>query len=223
MKQIKVIIFDMDGVIVDTEPIHMKIEQELFRELGLNISPEVHEKFVGLSSNNMWSEIIKCYNLQIPIESILKKKDTLYINYLKSSNCIKSVSGIKKIIIDLYSNNKSLILASSSTSQSIELILDKLNLWCFFSFYISGAELERSKPDPEIFLLAAKKINLPADQCCVIEDSENGVLAAKAANMRCIGYINPNSGDQDLSEADVIIDDFKKINIESIINYLSKK
>lgn len=216
MSQIETVIFDMDGVIIDSEPIHMKIEQELFRELGLNISSEEHHRYVGTSARNMWEEIIEQYRLTVLTDEILKKKQTRYLNHITASDNLNPIPGIPELISRLHSLNKQLILASSATRDEINTILDKFDLESYFSFTISGAELEQSKPDPEIFLTAVKLSRTQKRHCCVIEDSQNGVLAAKAAGVKCIGFRNPSSGNQDLSAADVVIDSFNSIDVEKI-------
>lgn len=218
MKQIETIIFDMDGVIVDSEPIHMKIEQELFHELGLEITTEEHWQYVGTSAHEMWEDITHKYQLPVYADEILAKKQRRYLEHLSNTEKLNHVSGVKRLIRHYYNSDKNLVLASSATREEINLVLNKLNLKTYFPITISGAELERSKPDPMIFLKASTLSQTPPEQCCVIEDSENGVLAAKAAGMRCIGFRNPNSGDQDLSKADVILDDFGKQNWERILS-----
>ncbi|SHF11217.1 haloacid dehalogenase superfamily, subfamily IA, variant 3 with third motif having DD or ED/haloacid dehalogenase superfamily, subfamily IA, variant 1 with third motif having Dx(3-4)D or Dx(3-4)E [Fodinibius roseus] len=218
MKQITTIIFDMDGVIVDSEPIHMKIEQELFHELGLEITTEEHWQYVGTSAHEMWEDIIDKYQLPVSADKILAEKQQRYLKHLSNTEKLNHISGIKRLIRHFYKHNKSLVLASSATREEIKFVLNKLNLKTYFPITISGAELERSKPDPMIFLKASTLSQTPPEQCCVIEDSENGVRAAKAAGMRCIGYRNPHSGDQDLSKADVILDDFGKQNWEKILS-----
>lgn len=221
MQRIETIIFDMDGVIIDSEPIHMRIEQELFQELNLSISMEEHKRYVGTSAREMWEEIVDKYKPEVPASEILKKKHNRYLDYLKNSKDIKPLEGSKELIIHLHDVGKQLVLASSSTMDEIQYVVDKFNIHSYFSFTISGAELARSKPDPEIFLKASSLSQTLPEQCCVIEDSQNGVRAAKAAGMKCIGFRNPNSGNQDLTDADIVIDDFKSINIDRILSNLS--
>lgn len=221
MSQIKTVIFDMDGVIIDSEPMHMKIEQEIFRELELDISIEEHQKYVGTSAHEMWEDVVTKHDLDIPAEKLLKQKHNRYVNLLTSGNNIHPMEGVKELILHLSNKGMQLILASSSSRKEIDLVLEKFDLKSFFSHAISGAELERSKPDPAIFIKAASLAKTSAEQCCVIEDSRNGVLATKAAGMKCIGFQNGNSGNQDLSKADLIIDSFKDINIGNILAGLS--
>jgi beta-phosphoglucomutase-like phosphatase (HAD superfamily) len=88
----------------------------------------------------------------------------------------------------------------------------------YFDFVVSSEDVAYGKPDPEIFLKAASGLNVDPDECLVIEDSKLGVEAAKKAGMKCVGYRNPHSGDQDLSEADIVIDNFSKLNLEELLS-----
>lgn len=216
--RIQTIVFDMDGIIIDSEPIHMKIEQELFHELGLEITTEEHWQYVGTSAREMWEDVTDRYQLSVSSNEILAKKQRRYLEHLSNTEKLNPVQGVKALIQHLYKNGKNLVLASSATREEIDLVLERLNLTTYFPFTISGAELEQSKPDPMIFLKASRLSKTTPGQCCVIEDSENGVRAAKAAGMKCIGFRNPHSGNQDLSEADMILDDFGKQNWDKILS-----
>lgn len=208
---IETVIFDMDGVIVDSEPIHMSIEQQLFKRLGINVSIEEHSSYVGTSSQNMWSSIIKKNRLNIGVEDIVQTKKKLFLGYLSEAQNLKPIRGITEFINELKTQGFKLVLASSSNLDTINSVLFKLGLNETFLIRVSGEEVVRSKPDPEIFLKAAKLSNSQVFQCVVVEDSENGVTAAKLAGMKCVGYLNPNSGFQNLANADLIIESFNQI------------
>lgn len=210
------VIFDMDGVIIDSEPVHMNIEQQLYRELNLDISEEEHQAFVGTSTLEMWTSLVGKYNLNVSASEISEKKHERYMHWLESADQLPIIDGVRELILHLHHSGKTLCLASSSSGQEIDCVLKKLQLQSYFSFRVSGADLPHSKPDPMIFLKAASLVQTPPDRCCVIEDSKNGVAAAKAAGMFCIGYQNPNSGNQDLSRADQVIDEFNSLVIEKV-------
>lgn len=219
MSEIKTVIFDMDGVIIDSEPIHMKVEQDVFRELDLNISKEEHQNFVGKSGKEMIGGLIEKYQLDVTAEEVLREIRSRYLKEIKENNSLSPVKGVQETLQYLYSQ-KELILASSATRTEIEWVFHRFDLDKYFSFSISGAEMERSKPDPAIFNKAAKLSKTSPECCCVIEDSRNGVLAAKAAGMKCIGFRNPNSGNQDLSRADLVIEDFIDTDFYKILDNL---
>jgi len=218
MPQINTVIFDMDGVIVDSEPIHLKIVYNIVKELGIQISKKDLRRYVGTSGIEMWTDLTDRYNLDRSPQKITQTNHQRYAKYIKSMDKLPAVQGVCDCIEQFHQMEIPLVLASSSSMAQINLILQKLNLGSYFPLRISGADLPKSKPDPLIFQKAAEMAGTTPSQCLVIEDSFNGVTAAKAAGMVCIGYRNPNSGNQDLSKADLIIDDFHRLDHEDLFN-----
>ena len=215
---IQTVIFDMDGVIIDSEPVYFKIDKQMFEELNIDVSFEEHCSYVGTSSQNMWDTIIKKHGIADQPRELMRKEYNLYMDYLVNASDLQPIDGVLELINDLHKNNFRLILASSSRMETINIILDKFKLSDLFIAKISGSELVHSKPHPEIFLSAAQLIRSEAKDCVVIEDSKNGVAAAKAAGMKCIGFLNPSSGDQNLKSADLIIRSFDEVNADLIKN-----
>lgn len=215
---IKTVVFDMDGVIIDSEPIHMEIQQMLFSRLGIEVSQEHYQSFIGRSSKNMWQELILKFDLDISVEQVLVMDKQHYHQKLRSSEGLAAIPGVEPLIKELHQNSVKLLLASSSSRESIALVLELFNLDHLFQNRISGADLEWSKPHPQIFLEAAKMAGNRPQECLVIEDSSHGVTAAKKAGMFCIGFQNPNSGNQDLSDADLVIHDFSQLSVRRIMD-----
>lgn len=212
----RAVIFDMDGVIIDSEPIYFKAGNELFKYLGLDVSEEEHHSYVGISSKDMWSDIRNKHKIDLSTEELVEMEMSIYIDYLLSKKDEEPIPGVVELIEDLYKNNVNLALASSSSIKSIKIVLDMFNLGKFFKTIVSGYEVENGKPAPDIFLYAAKRLGVRSGDCIVIEDSENGIEAAKSAGMKCIGFKNLNSGKQDLSSADMVIDSFSQVNYEKL-------
>lgn len=210
------IIFDMDGVIIDSEHIHMACEREIFRLLKISISDDEHHAFVGATDETMWTRIESSHELPINIPRIINLKRSLYMEYLKREVYIKPIPYVLELIVDLYKRGFLLALASSSPHSQINYILNDFRIKPYFHSIISGEDVENGKPNPEIFLKAANSVNVSPQSCVVVEDSYNGVTGAKKANMKCIGFINPNSGNQDLSKADMVISSFIEISGVSI-------
>jgi len=213
---IQTVIFDMDGVIIDSEPVYFKIDKQMFEELNIAVSFEEHCSYVGTSSQNMWNAIIMKHGIADQAEELMKKEYSLYLEHLANADDLQPIDGVVELINELYANNFKLVLASSSRMDTIDLVLDKFNLAELFMAKVSGFELVHSKPHPEIFLKSAQLIKSKPAECIVIEDSKNGVTAAKAAGMKCIGFLNPSSGDQDLSNSDVVIRSFRDLNMDAI-------
>lgn len=212
----RAVIFDMDGVIIDSEPIYFKAGNKLFRFLDLDVSEQEHHSYVGISSKDMWSHIRDKYKIDLSTEELVEMEMNIYIDYLLLKKDEKPIPGVVELIEDLYKNNIDLALASSSSIKSIIIVLDMFNLGKFFKTIVNGYEVENGKPAPDIFLYAAKRLGVQPEDCIVIEDSENGIEAAKSAGMKCIGFKNLNSGKQDLSSADMVIDSFLGVNYKKL-------
>ena len=202
-------IFDLDGVIIDSEPFHSEVAENIFRELGITLSDKEHNSFIGSSTRNMWEQITRDYNISQDVESLLERTNREFTQRIHDSPDLRPIEGVDTLIKTLHEEGFQLVLASSSIMEIIDLVLEKMGLTQYFPVKISGAELTHSKPHPEIFQQAAKSVNSSPDKCVVIEDSQNGVNAAKSAGMYCVAYHNSNSGNQDLSKADYIIDNFR--------------
>lgn len=202
----------MDGVIIDSEPVYFKIDKQMFEELNIAVSFEEHCTYVGTSSQNMWDAIIKKHGIPDDPGELMRKEYNLYMDYLVNANDLQPIDGVIELINGLHENNLKLILASSSRMEIIDIILKKFKLSDLFIAKVSGSELAHSKPHPEIFLRSAQLAASEPKECIVIEDSKNGVAAAKAAGMKCIGFLNPSSGDQNLREADMVIKSFRELN-----------
>jgi len=210
------IIFDMDGVIIDSEPIHIASEKEIFNRMGIRLSDEEHHSFVGTTSEIMWGKLKSKFNLPFSVSELVELNTACFMKNLENRITIEPIEGILNLIKQLDNEGFILVLASSSHSSQISYILNKLKLSHYFQSIISANDVKHGKPNPEIFLKAAESVHLDADCCIVIEDSYNGVIAAKNANMKCIGFKNPNSGNQDLSKVDIEIKSFKELSVEMI-------
>jgi len=217
---ITTLIFDMDGVLVDSEPIHKRVEQDLYNELGLKVSYEEHMSMVGMSSKNTWTMLRQKYGFAPSVEEMVQAKKRNYRQILIHTDEIPLMKGVIPVLEKLVQNH-TLGVASSSSLDNIRTVLNKYKLKKFFQHRTSGQEVAFSKPNPDIFLLAAKRANALPQNCLVVEDSRNGVKAAKAAGMKCIGFQNPNSGTQDLSPADAIVDNYAEF--ESAFQVISTK
>ena len=209
-------IFDMDGVIIDSEPLHMMCEREIFKMLGIHITKDEHHSFTGANDEALWSMIKNKYDLPLKVTDLIDLKRTKYLDFLKNDDLIKIIPNIHELIFNLYSHGFLIVLASSSPKAQIDYVLKKFNLEAYFHGRISGDDVESSKPNPEIFLNAAKLVNAKPNCCVVIEDSYNGVMAAKSAGMKCVGFKNPNSGNQNLQIADIILSSFAELSISKI-------
>lgn len=219
---LKGVIFDMDGVIVDSEPIHRKVANDLFKDLRISVPDKLLDSFVGVSPNQMWTKLKNKYKLQQSIKELTRMqrdKYNNYFSYLLLQERIKAMPGVIRLIEDLSENNVKLSIASSSSIKIINLVLDALKMRKFFPVIISGDEVNSGKPAPDIFIYASKCMGICLKDCIVIEDSKNGIEAAKSAKIKCIGFKNPDSGNQDLSCADLVIDNFLEIDHRKLCQF----
>jgi len=201
----------MDGVIIDSEPIHRDLQAQKFKELGITISAEQYQGFVGTSAKNMWQQLIQEHKLDISLEALLEADIIVYRDYLLAQTGLQPIEGIVPLLDQLRELEFQMLLASSATPQSIQTVMDLFDLHDYFQHKVSGATLSHSKPHPEIFEVTARLGKVAVEQCVVIEDSTNGIKAAKAAGMKCIGFQNPQSGEQDLSQADWVVEAISEI------------
>jgi HAD superfamily hydrolase (TIGR01509 family) len=213
---LRAVIFDMDGVVVDSQPYHFAVEEKIFQELGFAVTLEESHSFVGMAGDKMWSYVKDKFELQQSLEELMEFDNRVRIEYFSSLENVKPMPGIVELLEYLNKSDIKTALASSSSIEVINIFISKIGLGHYFHKTISGDSVKRGKPDPDIFIHAAKALQEELEDCIVIEDSANGVKAAKLAGMKCIGFRNANSGDQDLSLADMVIDDFRKVNLEII-------
>ncbi len=209
---LKAVLFDMDGVLVDSEPVHFAANSKMMQEtFGIELIYDDYRKFIGSTIEKIWKFYREKYNLLDYDWSELMEKAESVLYAMVEKNGYPEIEGTKNIIKELKNKGYQLAVASSSPMAKILRNLETLGITQYFDVMVSGMEVENPKPAPDIFLKAAESLGVEPDECIVIEDSRNGVLAAKAAGMAALGFVNPNSGNQDLSDADYLFEDFKNI------------
>lgn len=210
-KKIKCVIFDMDGVIIDSELLHKKAYYETFISLGLDVSEELYKTITGSSTMNAFQRLIAHFNLEEDPNELVLQKRKRYVNFFENDPTLHLVKGVEEIIRYFHDKEITLILASSSAMVNIDRVFNRFDLNQYFTAKISGADLIESKPHPEIFEKAALLGTTPKENCIVIEDSDNGVKAANDAGIFVFGYQNPMAADQTLENADKVITDFSEL------------
>lgn len=211
LKEVSCVIFDMDGVIIDSELLHKKAYYETFVSLGLDVSEELYKSMTGSSTINVFQKLIEHFQLDNDASQLVLDKRRRFVEYFENDPTLHLVSGVEDLIKYLYDKGIKLVLASSSSMPNIDRVFNRFDLNKYFTAKISGADLVESKPNPEIFNKAAQLGNTPKEHCIVIEDSDNGVKAANDAGIFVFGYKNPMSADQTLEKANSVISDFKEI------------
>ncbi len=211
MNKIKAVIFDMDGVLVDSEPFHIQNEKMMFKKLGLDISDEEHAGYMGTATDVMWEKIIRDKNLSLDVAETTSLTISESLPFLRSLLKIEPMPGLIDLLEILKQRQIPMAVASSSDPKIIEIILEKSGLKKYFDFAVSSVDAGKSKPEPDVFLYAAIFLNVPPENCLVIEDSKNGIKAAKAAKMLCIAYSGASSEGQDQTMADMNFSHFSEM------------
>ncbi len=219
MNNTKGIIFDLDGVIVDTAKFHYLAWRRMANDLGFDITLDQNEKLKGVSRVNSLQQILGWGNKTVTeaeFEQLMKSKNEDYLARIAHMNEDDLLPGVKKTL-DYLTENK-IPFALGSASKNARPILEGLKIEKRFKAIVDGNDVTKAKPDPEVFLIAAEKLGMPPQDCIVFEDSVAGIEAANAAGMLSIGI-----GDKEiLKEADYNFADFTEIDNEFIEQIVRK-
>lgn len=214
-KSIKGVIFDLDGVITDTEEYHYLAWKEIAEEVGISIDRAFNENLKGISRTESLELILKFGNCENKFsneekEALATKKNKNYLELIKKTTSEDILPGIKDFLIELKENK--LKIAMASASKNAFLVSKYLDIYDLFDHIVDANTVINSKPHPEIFLKAAEYINIDPLYCVGIEDSVAGVASINSANMYSIGIGNKNV----LKEADLVLESTSLLNFKVI-------
>lgn len=218
---LKAVIFDMDGVIIDSEPLHHKAYHNMFKDVNVDVSDELYESLTGKSTLNVCKQVCDIFNLEEKPETLVAIKRKHYEYIFDNDKEFDLIDGVLDLIKEYHTNGLTLVLASSASMPSIERIFKRFNLNPYFKAKLSGADLKASKPHPEIFIKAAEASEFKREECIVIEDSTNGIQAANSAHIFCVGFDSVHSKNQDYTTANKVITNFKEIAFNKISEILN--
>jgi HAD superfamily hydrolase (TIGR01509 family) len=214
---LQTVIFDMDGVIVDTEPVHHYAYFEHFKELNIEVSSEMFATFTGNSTKNVFQKIKDNFGITTDTEVLVQRKRSIFNDAFDTKQDLYLLDGVEELIKKLHQKGIQMILASSASNVTIQRIFNRFNLHQYFSHIVSGEDFPQSKPNPAIFIEAVRLSNTPKENCIIIEDSTNGIKAAHASGVFCVGYKSINSHKQDYTLANIVIDKFEELDIENVL------
>ncbi len=211
-------IFDLDGVIVDTAKYHYLAWKKLANELGFEFTKEQNELFKGVSRKRCLEILLDIGNVEASQEQFDKwmvEKNEDYLSYIEDMDASEILPDVVKALD--YLRDKNVPLALGSASKNAKPILEKVKLLPYFDVIVDGTDVAKAKPDPEVFLIAAKKMAAKPENCIVFEDAVAGIEAANNAGMTSIGIGDSKT----LSEADYVFKDFTEISLD-FLNRLMK-
>lgn len=213
---ISAVVFDFDGVLADSEPLHLRVYQQLLAPNGINLTPQLYcERYLGLDDEGVFRQVAADYQLLLgdeEIELLIREKADRFERLVTASNvlypsaapCVRRLAGVWPLSI-----------ASGALRREIELMLRGAGLLASFRGIVSAGETERSKPAPDPYLRAAALLEVDPRACVAIEDSHWGLRAARDAGMRTIGIATtyPRAA---LGEADTIVDSLDEVTVEFV-------
>ncbi|MFX0060035.1 MAG: HAD family hydrolase [Candidatus Hodarchaeota archaeon] len=214
------VIFDMDGVLADTGPIHFESWVKMSNEIGIKFTREFFEKTFGQQSITITRRLVGPNIKSELIEKWAELKEKYYREMVKDK--LKPLPGAIELIKSLNDNNFNLAVGSSGPPENVKLLLKSLNIKKYFSVIVTAADIKKGKPEPDVFLFASERLNLSPKNCLVIEDAPVGIKAAKKAGMKVIALTTTHD-EQELLEADKIIMDLSYITINDIVEILQSE
>lgn len=216
---IKAVIFDFDGVIIDSEAVRYRTIEKLFLD-NFNMKTPSFEDTVKSNKQITVKSLKETYSINEDLQSLYAKRNKLLSETFSDSSDILPVKGLFEFLISLKKEGYKIAIGTSGFRNYVESILDTLNIRKFFEVLVTREDVQHKKPAPDTFLLAAKKLGVEAGDCLVLEDAQHGLEAANAAGMKCIGITTTRSKDA-LKEAgaDVVVNDFTEINLDGIKNF----
>ncbi len=215
---LRAVIFDLDGVLADSEPWWNKIDAKLLAEYGVDYHGEYHREVLGVSYRLAVEFYYTRFGISVPTEELVKRRGEIATEFFANRvglfpNAKRVLEELRKIRLPGSDMKLRLALATSSVSTSARPFLDRHHLTRFFDVVVTGDEIERGKPEPDIYLSTAEKLGLRPNECLVVEDSLSGIAAAKAAKMRVAAipdrrFVDPREYEK---KADFLLNDLADI------------
>ncbi len=210
MAKIKAVLFDMDGLMIDSEPLHLQAFNKVFEKFGKHLSGEENSKrYVGIADVGVVEDMVNRFNLPISAHELLVEKQNAYKDILK--NGLVTQPGLIDLLTKLHSSGYKIAIGSGSYRVQIEIVIEGLNISSFIDQYMAIDDVKAGKPAPDIYLLAAKKLAVDPAECLVLEDAPSGVSAAKAAGMICFAIPSKETKGLDFSFADKVLGSLSEV------------
>ena len=204
-RRLEAVLFDMDGVIIDSEPLWTNAEQHMLARRNLTYSAELKALLMGRDSQDSVALFIEHYNLNEKVEDVIEERDHLVAGLFQEF--LQPIPHVLALIRSVRENGVKTAVVSSSPRRLVDLVLNKLGVNDLFDLVLSGDQVARGKPAPDIYLAAAEALHVKPENSLVIEDAPNGVVAAKAAGMSCLAVCT-SVRETELAAADQVVSGF---------------
>jgi HAD superfamily hydrolase (TIGR01509 family) len=205
------VVFDMDGVLADSEPVYYAAINEVLRPIGRVLSPELQRSIMGYGVAETWAALARELSLEGPTDALVDEYDRTLCRLLAEIR--EPLPGVRELVAALARRNIPFALASSSWPGWIEALLAGIRLTDAFDKRVSAAMVANGKPAPDIYLLAAERIGVAPERCIAIEDTPTGLRAARAAGMLAVQVRSASTAFPPLEEADIVIDSLRKFDL----------
>lgn len=207
------VLWDLDGVLVDTAPFHFQAWQELFQSLGRGFADADFRRTFGLRNDAILRDILGELT-PAEVERLAQRKEDLYRDKIKGR--VTAMPGAVELLRRLQQRGRKMAVASSTTRENVRVVLSSLGLEGMFEAVVAEEDAPKGKPDPQGFLVAAERLGVEAGECVVIEDAPGGVEAAKRAGMRCIG-VTTSRPREALADADLVVDSLEEATVYAFL------
>jgi len=207
---LEAVIFDMDGVLIDSEKEYRRVELNLAKELGIPFTAQEQSGYVGIHQQVMWEEVLAKHGMDLDADEITQTEEDRMFEYYAHGE-LDAIAPSVKLVKQLFDNGIKCGVATSSIEINADAVLKRLGIDKKLSALVCSCMVENCKPAPDIYSKCVADLGVNAGGCVAIEDSKNGCISAKSAGLKVIGYANPTSGNQDLSAADVVVDDMSEV------------
>jgi HAD superfamily hydrolase (TIGR01509 family) len=208
----------MDGVISDTEPLHLDVETRLLSRAGIDARTMLSDgRYMGVPDRQFFSEVFSKHGVTVDIDAVIAEKAALLAAC--ADDAITAIPGALGLIAELRRRQVRLALASSSPRRFIDRVLRCLGLTEAFEVVVSADDVRRGKPEPDIFLAVAEQLGVSPSACVVIEDSTNGMLAARRAGMSVVGLVSSTG----VADADLVVHDLSRLTADTLMTLGPRK
>lgn len=209
----KAVIFDMDGLMVDSEPLHFDTQDEVLKRRGKRFNLETKRQTLGRSLRDTVTLVKNEFGLQDSVDELMSARQNIFLELAREK--LELRLGLLELVQKLHQAGIKMAVASSQQPEYVNWVVDHFNLRKYFPVVLSAQDVnDHAKPDPKIFLLAAEKLGVKPEGCVVLEDTVNGILAAKAAGMKGVAvYDSHFSKPEDFPMADLILTNLQDVTL----------